>query len=191
MLEHNGKVYARVSNILKPFVDFGDIDPLVLERKAALGTRIHEAIKSEIQGELPVVGLQEGGYFKSFELWRAAIQPTFVMTEKRVYCDDKMLTGCVDALIKLKGNDECVLVDWKTSVAESPVTWPMQAHLYAYLLEVSGIPVAPRYLFVKLDRFGGLPKVFQYKFDSSLLKRCLQAVDDLWETEKSKSVADN
>ena len=180
MWEHNQKLYARVSDILKPFTDFGSIDPEVLKRKAALGTRVHEAIKQEIEGDLPVVGIHESGYFQSFELWRAAINPVFSESEKRYYCDAKMLTGCIDALIKIEGEKEAVLVDFKTSAQESPVTWPMQAHLYHYLLTESGKTVAPRFLFIKLDRFGGLPKVFQYKFDSNVRAKCLQAIDDFW-----------
>jgi len=180
MLEHNGKVYARVSDIIKPFCTFGAIDKDVLERKASLGTSVHKLIQQEIDGELPIAGFQERAYFKSFELWRAAIKPVFVMTEKRIYCDHKMLTGCIDALIKLEGKDESILVDWKTSAAESPITWPMQAHLYHYLLTGQGIPVSDRFLFVKLDRFGGLPKVFQYRFDNRVFARCLQAIDDFW-----------
>lgn len=186
MMTVNGRKYARVSEILKPFVDFGSIDQDTLERKAALGTRVHEAINHEINGDFPVVEFQEKGYFQSFELWRAAIQPTFLATEERIYCDQKMLTGCIDALIKLEGEDEGVLIDWKTSVAESPIVWPMQAHLYHYLVTASGRQIAPRFLFIKLDRQGKLPKVFQYKFDPSLMSKCLQAVDNFWERENQK-----
>lgn len=186
MLTHNGKKYARVSEVLQPFVDFGSIDQDTLERKAALGTRVHEALNHEIKGNFPVVGVQEQGYFQSFELWRAAIQPTFLTTEERMYCDQKMLTGCIDALIKLEGEKEAVLIDWKTSVAESPITWPMQAHLYHYLVAASGRRIASRFLFIKLDRHGKLPKVFQYKFDPNLMVKCLQAVDNFWEKENQK-----
>lgn len=187
-LEHNGKLYARVtSDVLNPFVNFDSIPQDVLERKAALGTRVHDAIHKEVQGEFPVIGLQEQPYFKSFELWRAAVQPAFLMMEQRVYCDQKMITGCIDALVKLEGEDKGVLVDWKTSVKESAITWPMQAHLYHYLLQSAGISVASRFLFVKLDPYGGLPKVFQYKFDIATLSRCFQAIDDFW----NKNVAVN
>jgi hypothetical protein len=186
MLEHEGKLYARVSDILKPFVNFGNVDPLVLERKAALGTRIHEAINQEIKGELPVVLREEQGYFKSFELWRSALKPTFVTTEERIYCNQKMLTGCIDGLIKLQGEEECVLVDWKTSACESPITWPMQAHLYFYLIIASGRDIAKRFLFIKLDRHGRLPKVFTYNFDPMIFSKCLQAVEAFWIEKKEK-----
>jgi len=33
MLERNGKLYARVSDVIRPFTDFAAIDPEVLERK--------------------------------------------------------------------------------------------------------------------------------------------------------------
>jgi hypothetical protein len=192
MLEFAGKMYARVSDVLSPFVDFSAIPPEVLQRKAALGTRVHNAINQDIQGDFPVVGLQDQGYFQSFERWRSALNPVFLTTEKRMYCDEKMLTGCIDALIKLEGHDQHILVDWKTSAAESPITWPMQAMLYWYLLERTGIVVSQTALFIKLDRNGLLPKVYQYKLDSKFLGRCLQAVDDYWEEQnKNKNVALN
>jgi len=189
MLEFNGKMYARVSEVLGQFLDFSAIPPEVLKSKAALGTRIHNAIQQDIQGDFPVVSLQEHGYFQSFERWRSALKPVFLITEKRMYCHQKMLTGCIDALIKLEGHDQHILVDWKTSVSESPTTWPMQAMLYWYLLEQTGIIVSQNALFVKLDRNGGFPKVYQYKLDSKFLKNCLQEVDAYW--EKNKNVALN
>lgn len=186
MLEHNGKLYARVSDVIRPFTDFSAIDQEVLQRKAALGTRVHDAIKQEIDGNLPVVGIHEKGYFQSFERWRSEIQPVFFESEKRYYCDTKMLTGCIDALIKIQGEKEAVLVDFKTSAQESPITWPMQAHLYHYLITAGGETVAPRFLFIKLDKYGGLPRVFQYKFDTNLRAKCLQAIDDFWSSHAKK-----
>lgn len=190
MWEHNGKPYARVSDILKKFVDFSGIDPQVLERKAALGTRVHQAIDQEIEWDFPVVGLKEQGYFQSFIRWRDAVSPAFVKTEMRCYCDKKMLTGCIDALVKLEGEEKAVLVDWKTSANESPASWPLQAHMYSYLLKEAGFDIAPRFLFVKLDKSGADPKVFEYKFDANKMSRCLQAIDEFWE-ENAKNVALN
>lgn len=181
MLEFNGKLYVRVSEVIRPFASFEGIPEEVLNRKAAIGTRVHNAIQQEIEGEMPIIGLECHGYVQSFEKWRKAVLPSFLKTEVRCYCDKKMLTGCIDAIVNLDGEKEAVIVDWKTSVNESPITWPMQAHLYHYLLSKDNIPLAPRFLFVKLDKSGALPKVFQYKFDGSILKSCLQAVDDFWE----------
>ena len=183
MLEFNGKLYARVSDVIKPFTNFGGIDEKVLNAKAALGTRVHNLIKDEIDGNLPIAGIQEAGYVKSFEHWRSSVSVTFVESEMRYYCDKKMITGCIDALVKLEGNEETILVDFKTSVQESP-TWIMQAHLYHYLISSSGKCIAPRFLFLKLDKYGKLPKVFHYKFDLNVWAQCSQAIDDFWKREK-------
>ena len=183
MFTHNGKVYARVSDVLKPFVDFQGISEEVLNRKAALGTRIHDAIHQEIKGELPVVRVEEQGYIHSFYKWRAALEPTFIESEVRYYCDTKMITGCIDALIKLKGEEKAILIDFKTSVQESPVVWPLQGHFYHYLVSKNLHQLSPRILFIKLDRWGALPKVFSYTFDTNLMNRCFQAVDEFWQKQ--------
>lgn len=187
MIEHNGKYYARVSDILKPFVDFSGISQEILNNKAALGTSVHDAINKEIEGHMVVLEGKAGRYFHSFEKWRAIINPVFVETEVRYYCDEKMVTGCIDALAHLEGEKKAVLIDFKTSAQESP-TWIMQAHLYYYLLIAAGKDVSDRFLFIKLDRDGALPKVFQYKFDCSIAKKCMKAIDDFW--EKRKELAD-
>ena len=184
MLEFEGKIYARVSDIIRPFVNFGGIPEEVLNRKAALGTRVHEAIENEIKGDMPVVGLQEEGYFKSFDKWRAIVEPRFIETEKRYYCGEKMLSGCIDAIAKLEGEEKGVLIDFKTSAQESPVTWPMQAHLYKYLVNRAGIEVADRFLFLKLGKYGEMPTVYQYKFDNNLFNKCMQAIESYWESQK-------
>ena len=192
MYLHEGKLYARVSEVIRPFLDLGKMedDPDYkqnFERKGILGTQVHEAIKDELDGLMPVLPPKSRGYFKSWDKWNKAIDPIFVKKETRFFCQRKLLTGCIDALVTLPGDDRPTLADWKTSATESPVTWPMQAHLYYYLLNANGIDVNPRFLFVKLDRYGNLPKVFQYRLDDNLMSRCIEAVDDFWK----KNVVDN
>ena len=179
MLEHNGKNYARVSEILAPFTDFGAIPQDVLERKAEIGTRVHEIIDDDIKGDFPIVTPDTFGYFQSYQKWRALISPVFIESEVRYYDDTKMLTGRIDGLIKLEGEERGILIDFKTSVAESP-TWIMQGHLYHHLLFSAGKPVADRFLFIKLAKCGGVPSVFNYKFDPNRYRQCLQAIDDFW-----------
>jgi hypothetical protein len=179
MLEHEGKLYARVSDILKPFVNFAGISQEVLSKKASLGTLVHKLINEEIEGLLPVASGKELGYVQSFYQWRNAVNPVFIESEVRYYCDQKMITGCIDALIQLQPEEPAVLVDFKTSVQESP-TWILQAHLYHYLLTTNGKNPAKRMLFLKLDKEGALPKVFEYKLDVNVLNRCMQAIQDYW-----------
>lgn len=178
MLEVNGKNYIRVSDVARIQGQFDHIPKDVLERKAALGTAVHKSISEEIQGNFPIVKGQECGYFNSFKRWEEMICPEFTCSEVRYCCDKKCLTGCIDALVKLEGEKEAILVDFKTSAQESPITWPMQAHLYYYLLRKNSKKVSKKFMFLKLDRYGHLPKIFIYKFDIKLMKKCLQMVDE-------------
>ena len=179
MIEHNGKMYARVSEIIKPFVDFSHIDPEVLNRKAALGTRVHAAIHEEIEGGMPVLPRQEAGYFQSWIQWRDITCPYFEKSEVRIFNEEKRITGCVDALVGWDRSVTLTLCDWKTAVCESP-TWVMQAHLYWFLLKGDKYPVHDRFVFLRLDKSGGLPKVHQYVLDLRILQKCMKAIDDFW-----------
>lgn len=181
MLIYNGKNYARVSDIISPFNDFSKIDPEVLKKKADLGTRVHDAIKDLINDDFPVITPDIFGYVESFQQWRELIKPTFLESEMRYYDETKMLTGCIDALIKMEFEDKAILIDFKTSAQESPITWPMQAHLYQYLLSTANKNIASRFLFLKLDKQGQFPKVFSYRFDVNILRKCLLSVDTFWE----------
>lgn len=180
MIEYNGKNYARVSEILEPFSNFSSISQEVLSNKQIIGSKIHDAIHDDIQGDFPIVPANGVGYFQSYEKWRTRLAPIFLESEVRYYDDDRMITGCIDALIKLEGKEEAILIDFKTSAQESPITWPMQAHLYHYLLGGASKVIAPRFLFVKLDKLGALPRVFEYKFDRNILSKCMTAIDTFW-----------
>lgn len=184
-MEINGKKYVRASEILRPLMDFSGIPKQVLENKAVIGKLVHDFISEEIQGNFPVLSAfgKEVGYIKSFQRWKQTADVEFTASEVRYCCDKMRLTGCIDALAKLEGEEEAVLVDFKTSAQESPITWPMQAHLYYYLLKQAAVKVANRFLFVKLNRYGRLPTVFQYKFDSNLESRCLELVKEYWDID--------
>lgn len=186
-IEHNGKMYARVSNIIKPFVDFSKIDEQVLNAKAAIGTRVHEAIQQEINGEMDCLSEKEAGYLASWKKWRDAVDPQFAQTEKRYFDDQRMITGCVDAIIKIPSEDKVLIVDWKTSASESRVSWTMQAHLYFYLA-CGEYALQKRFLFIKLDRWGNLPQVFCYKYDQNRMAECMSAIDLFWENHKTVAI---
>lgn len=177
MIIHNGKQYARVSDILKPFCDFSNIDEAVLNNKARIGTDVHKAINDDICEEFPIIFPESHGYLSSYYQWKERLLPSFSLAETRLYCDEKMISGQIDTLVQFKGENGLVLVDFKTSAQESPIVWPMQAHLYHYLLIKNGWNVTSRFLFVKLDKHGKLPTVFQYCFDPNLRAKCMDAID--------------
>lgn len=178
-LEINGKWYLRVTHALKPFSDLKGVPKEILQNKGDIGTKTHLVIEDFIKGEIALPESDTVGYFQSFQKWWDSMNPLVVESEMRRTDDAKMLTGCIDAVVKFQGKDEAIIVDWKTSANESP-TWILQGHLYHYLLSQNGIVTSPRVLFIKLDKKGGDPKVFSYMLKPSIMKKALQAVDDAW-----------
>ncbi len=181
MIEHNGKQYARVSDILRPFGNYAHIDPFVLANKARIGTSVHEAIEDDIKGNFPCPPSDGVGYFDSYIAWRQYMHPTFIKSEERYFDDERMITGQVDAVVSFNGGGLWPsLVDFKTSVTEAKEVWPMQAHLYASLLAKNGIMVNPKMLFVKLHPNGAMPMVYTYSWDPNIYAKCMNAVEDFW-----------
>lgn len=181
MLEYNGKLYARVSEIITEPDAFDHIDKNVLRNKQDIGTNTHDAICDLLNNEFPVVKGRAKNYLKSFLAWSVAISPyKTIQTEKRYFCDSKMITGKLDALFQFPNEAYPTLLDWKTSASESP-SWILQAHLYHYLLEVNDIQVMPRFLFVKLHGASALPSIYQYQYSLSIRAKCFQLVDSFWE----------
>jgi hypothetical protein len=186
MIEKDNRIYARVSEILDPLFEYRHIDPQILSRKAAIGSAVHEAIAYAIQDEFPILEGSTAGYFSSFVEWTKRLNPMFKASEQRYFCDKARLTGQIDALCMIPGSDLPVLVDFKTSAQESKKVWPLQAHLYDYLLERNGIKVARHFLFVRLHKEGKLPAVHNYAFSPTVRQYCLEAIDEFWK-EKEKA----
>ena len=168
MIEHNGKRYARVSEILAPFCHFENIDPEVLQKKAAIGTATHEAIAEVIKGDFPTIQGRPQRYLTSFLRWHKHMKPTYILSEERIFNDELMLTGAIDALALFPNEELPILVDWKTSARESPVTWCMQAHLYYKLCDLSGKHIQPRFLFVRLSDKMEMPMVHVYNYEENV-----------------------
>jgi hypothetical protein len=186
MIEYNGKQYARVTEILSGLSDFSHIPAAVLKNKQDIGTTVHEAIHDDVTGEFPILSEKEVGYFDSYKLWEKHTTPRFIQTETRYYNDEKMISGQIDGLVNLYGKDRAILIDFKTSVTESP-TWPFQAHLYRFLITSTGIIIDDHMHFIKLDKNGGMPKVYTYSYDPNLMAACMDAIDRFWVREKKDS----
>lgn len=178
-IEHNGKRYARCTAIISDPTKFDHIDPAVLKAKCALGTEVHEFIENEIKDEFFPVSQAAALYCASFQKWSKALEPEFLHSEERYYDDERLITGKIDCIVSIAGSFP-TLVDFKTSALEDKSGWPRQAHMYFYLLKQNGITIAPRFLFVKLDKRGGFPQVYEYRFDFSVNATCMQMIEDFW-----------
>lgn len=170
--------YTRVSTILAQWDTYGHIKPDVLERKASVGTNVHEHIDRHIKSVFPVdMTEEEEGYFKSFLEWYNAVKPEVVTTEHRVYDDLLKITGAVDLIVKMPGDDAVTIVDWKTS-ASIQRTWGLQAGFYSYLVDIEAMygEQSGRVLFIQLDKNGKMPKVVEYHITDDLIDTCMGAL---------------
>lgn len=174
-IEHNGKRYIRASTIASQVTDYSGIDPAVLANKARIGTDAHTAIAEDIAGIPPTPPDDAIKYYLSWRHWYDLLRPDYLVTEERYYSEALGYTGQVDAVIKLPDSGDCVLLDYKTSVNESP-SWPIQAALYYLLLTENGLDVAPKALFLKLNKEAKQPKVFTYHITEGLRLSALNAL---------------
>lgn len=183
MIIHKGKEYVRVSEVLDKYKNFGRATPEQVERKRLIGVEVHQAIEDDNRGDFPILNADSQGYFGSYLKWKEQLDVTFFASEERYFCDEKRLTGKIDALVN-PFNEHMIqapiLVDFKCTSAENKTTWPLQAHLYAYLVQTNGILISPYFLFVRLDEHGGLPQVCRYEWNANTDIKAQAAIADFW-----------
>lgn len=155
--------YLRVTNILYPFSGLSKIDPDVLEKAAARGTKVHKICEAIASG-LGEIGVDDEtwGYVTSFKKWwEKGVE--LVSMEERFWDDELRVTGQVDFIIKTE--DGLAIVDLKTSSRPSK-TWPAQGAAYAYLSKNAGYDIR-KIIFIHLNKHGKEPKLIEYPIDDS------------------------
>ena len=191
--------YTRVSTVLAQWDKFGHIDREMVARKAELGTRVHEAISNHHDNLFIPLGNKEQPYFDSYMAWENSLTGyTIVENEKRLYCDDLMITGQCDAIMKFSETEEPCLIDYKTSASSSKEMWSLQAAFYHYLAVKNGFKISNRVIFLQLDKYGKMPKVHEFIITKELqiacmsaynifsyLKKWLEEREKLWQNLKS------
>lgn len=162
------KKYLRVTEMLWPFSGLTHVDDVVLENAAARGTRVHKICEGIIDGlgEWDVEPHLEG-YIESFKQWWDPEKYRVIYQEKRLFCDDLMISGKFDILINDGGSP--IVVDLKTSHSPSK-TWLIQGSAYVYLCRKNGIQ-ANSMRFVKLSKNGKAAKIYDYDYDEELFRK--------------------
>jgi hypothetical protein len=152
------------------------IDADLLQRKADLGSKVHDMIASDLRKEFTVLDGKAEGYFNSYTKWYDIVHPEPVHIEKRFYNETTLLTGCIDLACHFKGREGrpgVFLVDWKCTVNPDPMKWPLQAAFYHLLMELNRVEIEPVAYFVQLDPDGKEPKVHDYLITPGLKKTAL------------------
>jgi len=186
--------YTRVSTILSMIpsktkdgweMGFAKIDPEMLANKARIGTEVHNCIDAWAKNDFYPLPDDCKGYFDSFLLWADLVKLVPIESEMRLFDEHQMITGKIDMIGQTMDSKVWRLFDFKCTVCEDAKKWPLQACAYWDLLrhKLYAIDMSP--LFVKLDKDGGMPKVFEYKIDPVVQTSWIAAINLYkWLTKK-------
>jgi len=174
--------YVRVSDILSQLQDFSGIDPMVLSKKAELGTEVHEAIQNYVYGGFPYLSSDKANlYYQSYIKWHEGHRPHYEWMEKRFFDDALMITGQIDGYCCFDGNNKPMIIDYKTSYTANLNIWSLQAHFYWYLLKQSGIDPIGQMSWIHLHRTGKIARTHTFEFSEEKLQQCIELTHKYWE----------
>lgn len=175
--------YIRISSILSIIPTLGSdqkwgfpiqsIDPDILQRKADLGSNVHQAIADHIRNEFCVITEKEQAYMNSYLKWEKSIDLKCHEVEKRFYYEPMKLTGCIDMIGKIEGENLYRIIDFKCTVSPDHVKWRLQAAFYAFLAQVNEMKLDSTCFFVQLNSNGDYPKVHKYEITKELTTTAL------------------
>lgn len=149
--------FDRVTNVLAPFGGLSRIDPFVLSNACKRGSLVHDAADCIIAG-LPFDDEAEQyvEYINSFKLWME--DKNFLDKPGRFFDEKLLITGECDGIYEKDG--QITLFDLKTPHSEGS-TWKLQGSAYSYLAKQRGYKI-DKVEFVKLDKKGSYPRIYEY-----------------------------
>jgi len=126
----NGLEIPSVTTLMKPLSDgiYGFIDREVLNRAAARGTAVHNAIENYVKFGIEDISPEHAGYFNGFLKWYTEHGVTPYGSEVRLYHKAFLYAGTADMMAGVDGLD--TLVDFKTSSAVYPMLCGVQLEAY-------------------------------------------------------------
>jgi hypothetical protein len=168
--------YTRVTEMLSPWNNFDGIPAEILEAKRVLGTEVHELIRMFNECiPLVVVSGKKAPYFQSFLSWMLETKVSVRQNEVRLYDDQLMITGQIDALVKFPEKDDLIILDWKTSASynkKTGLSWALQGVFYHYLLtQNSTSNLSNTIMFVQLSSKGEMPKIREFEYSTELMRK--------------------
>ena len=171
--------YDRVTEVLGKFTGIEQIDPEVLQRSADRGTAIHNCIEEALTARFSddPVSDEVLAYMESYEaFWdksRHVFKDCEMIVEKRLFCDELMITGKIDVIFTKPGRT--FLIDWKTGSRKQD-SWFIQGAAYRHLLKVNGYDNPDDVLFVHLKK-NKKPTTYkdsEHEKHLDIFKKCLE-----------------
>lgn len=178
MTDEIEKGYRRITSVISTFTDFGNIDASILKNAADRGTRVHKYCELHSKGLLGIEPEEDAKpYVESFIKWFDIMVQEVLHIEKRLYCDEHMITGQIDLIVKMEEPDPWI-IDIKTPQQESK-TWRLQTAGYLHLA-TQFEPKTYNRACLQLDKNGGTPHLRVYPHhakDMSLFFDALRLVE--------------
>lgn len=126
----NGLFVPSVTTVMRPLSEdvYGSIDEEVLNRAAARGTAVHNAIENYIKFDIRDIPEEHEGYFEAFLKWFEEHKVEPYGDEVRLYHKSLMYAGTADMFASVDGID--TLIDFKTSAAVQKMLCGVQLEAY-------------------------------------------------------------
>lgn len=127
---------------------YGQIDPYILEKAAARGTAVHDAIESINKYGWSEHESDIEGYMLAYEKWRNQMNPKHIASEFRVYHKSLLYAGTIDEICTFDDTPPGMvdLTDYKTSTSLFPLLAYIQLSAYSEALRSFGIAVNKAYV---------------------------------------------
>ena len=140
----NGFTIPSVTTVMKPLSDdtYGSVDKEVLNRAAARGTAVHNAIENYLNFDIEDIPLEYSGYFDGFKRWKQMHSVKPIGTEIRLYHKGLLYAGTADLVAEVDG--KITLVDYKTSASVQDKLCGVQLEAYDKALQSHGYAVEQR-----------------------------------------------
>lgn len=126
----NGFFVPSVTTVMRPLSEdvYGGIDEEVLNRAAARGTTVHNAIENYIKFDIRDIPEEHEGYFEAFLKWFEEHKVEPCGDEVRLYHKSLMYAGTADMFASVDRID--TLIDFKTSAAVQKMLCGVQLEAY-------------------------------------------------------------
>jgi PD-(D/E)XK nuclease superfamily protein len=168
--------YHRVTEVLSKYNDYSLVPPLFLNYAADRGKRVHQYCQLYASHMLfGKVDFDCAPYVQAFVDWFENTIESIVLVERRFNSDTLFITGQIDIIARIKGDDCLSIIDIKTGVSSSK-TWNLQTAAYQYLAEENGYKIGRR-LVLQLDHDGTykVHEFLEYKKEIVIYKAILSA----------------
>lgn len=124
--------YFHVTEVLKPYLDFTNVDPNQLDFASQRGTKVHELCAAYAQKIwIPSIPEYVTGYFQSFKNWFDAQVKRVFLVEEELKDHIFGIIGTPDLIVEMR-TEGIVLLDNKTPIRFFRV-WKGQIAAYLYL----------------------------------------------------------